>query len=155
MDKKFTKREIKYIRSGKSTNVKLAEKYGCSPTLIADIKHRRIYNENPNRKLCKRQVDNILKSGKGPKELSRKYNVSTSTISNILNGHTYDRVKSEFKLNPGAPQKVDQTQIKEAAELYRTGNYTFKALAEKYGVGQNTLWRRVNDLYEEERNVRA
>ena len=98
----------------------------------------------PNISLTQEQADAIRKeyieTSVGTLELSRKYEVSKTTIKDILNAKYYNLDKT---IKPVSREKTmprfTPEQVIEIRDLYITGEYSYNALGNMFGVNHKTI----------------
>lgn len=109
--RKLTPRQILNIRSSSLSNRVLAKKYKITTGVIHKIRHGFVYKECPwpkvaperhpvgkaaNCKLTDDQVREIriaAMTDEMYKDIATRFNVDPTTVSNIMRGKTYTRVK--------------------------------------------------------------
>lgn len=76
----------------------------------------------------------------GTLELSRKYNVSKTTIKDILNAKYYNLDKTIKPVSrKKTPPSFTPEQVIEIRELYATGEYSYNKLGKMFGVNHKTI----------------
>lgn len=107
--------------------------------------NHRIGIENGRAKLANNDVMEIIKLEQEKtftqQELANKFNISKSTITNIVNGHRWQHITHINKLpnTPSRNNKLTEQTVIEAVNLYKTGQYTQKEIALKINVNKSTI----------------
>lgn len=107
---------------------------------------------NPRIELPVREIVKEWEEGKTQKELGEKYGVSQTTIRIRIVEYYGKFGKKELERRPASKLKVE-LPIEEIIKGYEEGN-TYKELAEKYGVTESTISRRI-DQYKEENKLKG
>ena len=104
----------------------------------------------PNRALTLEQAEEIRKeylTGKtSQRKLAKKYNVSKTTIADLLNGKYYNHSKNNkpLVLNKNIP-KLTLKQAEEIRKRYKEENISLNKLGREYNVDHKTIKRIVDN----------
>ena len=95
--------------------------------------------------IAKQIREEYLLSNISQRKLALKYNVSKTTIADILNGKYYNINKNKTNINRLPTQKkILTSQISEIIEKYNTGLYSYNKLGKEYGVNHKTIIKYIN-----------
>ena len=104
----------------------------------------------PNRALTLEQAEEIRKeylTGKtSQRKLAKKYNVSKTTIADLLNGKYYNHSKNNkpLVLNKNIP-KLTLKQAEEIRKRYKEENISLNKLGREYNVDHKTIKRIIDN----------
>jgi len=105
----------------------------------------------PNISLTREQAKEIRDKYKcgntSQRKLAIEYNVSKTTIADLLNGKHYnhDKVEEKIVFNKNIP-KLTMEQAKEIRLLFGTKEYSYNRLGKMFGVDHKTIKRIVDSL---------
>jgi len=157
-------------KSGECTQKQLAEKFGVERETVGKIIRNERWGEegycfkskdrsqyilrgerHPASKLTWKMVEEIreiYKTGKHTqRELAKRYEICRDTVKKVINNLIWKDPNYYHKINEiDLKRKLTWKHISEIREMYKTGNYTQHALAEKYNVGDPCIFKIVNYL---------
>jgi group I intron endonuclease len=86
------------------------------------------------------QIKELLKNNVSITEISKKYNVSHSCISNIKTGKTWTHVGEDISyINFNGNAKLSENEIKQIKQLLKENNLTQKEIANLFNVDHSTV----------------